>query len=144
MFSKACEYALRATIFLAQKSSEDEKRSVDDIASGIDAPRSFTAKILQQLNREGVILSSKGPGGGFYLTDKTKTQPVWRVLQAFSEDQRLTGCVMGLHKCNDKKPCPMHHEFKAIREPLVEMFKQKCIADLAETMEKTKVFVRHQ
>ena len=144
MFSKACEYALRATIFLAQKSSEGEKRSVDDVATGIDAPRSFTAKILQQLIREGVISSAKGPSGGFYLTDKAKAQTVWGVLQAFDEDQRLTGCVMGLHKCNDKKPCPMHNQFKAIREPLVEMFKQKRISELAETMRNTKSFVKHQ
>lgn len=144
MFSKACEYALRATILIAQKSSEEKKLSVDDIAAGIDAPRPFTAKILQQLNKENVILSTKGPNGGFYLTGKAKTQPVWNVLQAFGEDQRLTNCIMGLHKCNDKKPCPLHHQYKGIKEQLVDLFRQKRIAELAETMEKTRAFVRHQ
>ena len=144
MFSKACEYALRATIFLAQKSSAEKKLGVDDIAKGIDAPRPFTAKILQQLIREEVILSVKGPNGGFYLTPKGREQPVWRVLAAFNEDQRLTNCVMGLHKCNDKKPCPLHEGYKEIKEQLLDLFKQKRIADLADTMEKTKLFVKHQ
>lgn len=144
MFSKACEYALRATLFLAQKSSEESKLSVDDIAAGIAAPRSFTAKILQQLIKGNVILSAKGPTGGFYLNDKAKKQPVWNVLQAFNEDQRLTSCIMGLHKCNDAKPCPLHAQYKGIKEQLIEMFKQKRISELAETMQKTKSFVRHQ
>lgn len=144
MFSKACEYALRATIFLAQKSSETHKLGVDAVAAGIDAPRSFTAKILQQLNREQVIFSTKGPTGGFYLTDTLKTQPVWNVLQAFGEDERLTSCIMGLHKCNDKKPCPLHAQYKAIKEPLLEMFKERRIAELAEIMKQTKSFVKHQ
>ncbi|HET7898153.1 MAG TPA: Rrf2 family transcriptional regulator [Flavisolibacter sp.] len=144
MFSKACEYALRATIYLAQKSSEERKLGVNEIAEGIDAPRSFTAKILQQLNRKQVIFSLKGPTGGFYLTSKARMQPVWRVLQALDEDQRLTSCVMGLHKCNDRKPCPLHNQYKAIREPLVEMFKQRLISELADSMDKTKVFVKHQ
>ncbi|MBK6992081.1 MAG: Rrf2 family transcriptional regulator [Chitinophagaceae bacterium] len=51
MFSKATEYALRATIFIAQKSTEETKLSIDDIAKAIDSPKSFTAKILQQLTK---------------------------------------------------------------------------------------------
>jgi Rrf2 family protein len=144
MFSKACEYALRATLYLAQKSREEKRLSIDEIAAGIDAPRPFTAKILQQLNRGAVIRSLKGPSGGFYLTEKDRSQPVWHILQAFNEEQRLTNCIMGLHKCNDKKPCPLHNQYKGIKEQLVAMFQQKRISELAEDMEKTKTFIRHQ
>ena len=49
MFSKATEYALRATIYIAQKSSVDKKLSLTEIAQAIDLPPSFTAKILQLL-----------------------------------------------------------------------------------------------
>jgi Rrf2 family protein len=144
MFSKACEYAIRATVYLAQKSSMDKKLGVEAIAEGIDAPKPFVAKILQQLNREEVIRSLKGPNGGFYLTDDLKNQPVWNVLVAFAEDERLTACVMGLHLCNDKKPCPLHAQYKGIKQQLVEMFRQKKIRDMAETMKSTKSFIRHQ
>jgi Rrf2 family protein len=144
MFSKACEYALRATIYLAQKSSPAKKLGVEEIAEGIDAPAPFTAKILQQLNRAEVIQSTKGPHGGFFMTEDLRTQPVWNVLVAFAEDERLTNCVMGLHLCNDKKPCPLHGQFKGIRQQLVDMFRQKNISDLAGSMSKTKFFIRHQ
>jgi len=144
MFSKACEYAIRATVYLAQKSSEEKKLGVEAVADGIDAPKAFVAKILQQLNRAEVIRSTKGPNGGFYLTDDLKMQPVWNVLVAFAEDERLTNCVMGLHLCNDKKPCPLHAQYKGIKHQLLEMFREKKIQDLAETMKRTRFFIRHQ
>lgn len=144
MFSKACEYAIRATVYLAQKSSAEKKLGVEAVATGIDAPKAFVAKILQQLNRADVIRSSKGPSGGFYLTDDLKKQPVWNVLAAFTEDERLTACVMGLHLCNDKKPCPLHAQYKPLKQQLVQMFRENSIQHMAETMQRTKFFIRHQ
>ncbi|RYZ57521.1 MAG: Rrf2 family transcriptional regulator [Chitinophagaceae bacterium] len=144
MFSKACEYAIRATVYLAQKTSEEEKLGVEAIAEGIDAPKAFVAKILQQLNREAVIRSVKGPNGGFFLSEKLKEQPVWNVLVAFAEEERVTNCVMGLHLCNDKKPCPLHLQYKDIKHQLVQLFKDKKIRELADNMKQTKLFIRHQ
>lgn len=144
MFSKACEYALRATIFLAHNSSAQEKCSVEQVADGIDAPRPFTAKILQQLMRQQVILSVKGPTGGFYLTNALKKQPAWNVLTAFGEDERLRNCVLGLHKCNDQKPCPLHAQYKPIKEQLISLFKEEKIGGLAEAVQSRRIFIRHQ
>ena len=143
MFSKACEYALRATIFIAQKSNAAKKLSVDEIAAGIDAPKSFTAKILQQLHRGEVIASTKGPNGGFHLTEEMKNQPVWDVLASFGEEERLTNCVMGLHQCTDKKPCPLHGQYKVVKKQLVEMFKESLIRDMAGKMMKNKAFIKN-
>ncbi|MFM2359513.1 MAG: hypothetical protein RLY16_1506, partial [Bacteroidota bacterium] len=52
MFSKATEYALRATIYIAQKSSTEHKIGLEEIAMAIDSPASFTAKILQALTKD--------------------------------------------------------------------------------------------
>ena len=70
MFSKATEYALRATIYIAQKSSEENKLSIEEISTAIDSPQSFTAKILQSLTRENVISAVRGPNGGFFISEK--------------------------------------------------------------------------
>ena len=47
MFSKSCEYAIKAMIFVAQKSKDEVRVGVKEIANGIDAPEHFIAKILQ-------------------------------------------------------------------------------------------------
>ena len=69
MFSKATEYALRATIYIAQKSTEEKKLGLEEIARAIDSPQSFTAKILQSLTREKIVSSARGPNGGFFLSE---------------------------------------------------------------------------
>jgi Rrf2 family protein len=144
MFSKACEYALRATIYIAQSGTEVNKLGVEAIAAGIDAPRSFTAKILQQLNRGQVISSAKGPQGGFYISPELQQQPVWNVLVAMQESERLTNCVMGLNQCSDHRPCPMHRQYKLIKQQLVDLFKQRKIIDIASEMTKDEIFIRNE
>lgn len=142
MFSKATEYALRATIFIAQKSSEEKKLGLDDIAKGIRSPKSFTAKILQQLTTGNKIISStRGPGGGFFMTSNAKLLPVKAILLAMKEYDVLDKCVLGLKKCSDIKPCPMHHQYKSIREQIKDLFVSKSIQDLADEMETSERYL---
>ena len=76
MFSKSTEYALRATIFIAQKGSEENKLSIEEISKAIGSPKPFTAKILQLLTKDNRVISSvRGPNGGFYITEKAKKIP---------------------------------------------------------------------
>ena len=67
MFSKACEYGIKATIFIAIKSCEDKRVNTKEISQEINSPAAFTAKILQALVRHKVIDSVKGPHGGFQI-----------------------------------------------------------------------------
>ena len=67
MFSKSCEYAIRATIFIASKCCENRKVGLKEIADAIDSPTAFTAKILQKLSKNKIINSTKGVNGGFEI-----------------------------------------------------------------------------
>src|SRR5574343_65220 len=123
MFSKATEYALRATIYIARKSSEENKLGIDEIAKAINSPKSFTAKILQKLTaNNGIISSVRGPGGGFYLSSKAQKRPVRDILHVMEEDGVLGKCVLGLKKCSEAMPCPMHAEDKGIKQQLIQLF----------------------
>ena len=144
MFSKATEYALRASIFIAQKGTPEKKISIDEIANAIGSPQSFTAKILQQLRRNNkLICSVPGPNGGFYMTEKAKDLPVRSVLEAMGEDEILNKCVLGLRLCSDVKPCPMHLQYKQIKQELIKLFASRTIGDLANDIEKSKVFINN-
>ena len=57
MFSKACEYAIRATILIAMEGRKGRRMSLVEIADRTGSPKAFTAKVLQQLARA----SSKAP-----------------------------------------------------------------------------------
>ncbi len=145
MFSKATEYALRATIYIAQKSSEETKLGIEEIAKAIDSPKSFTAKILQSLTRDNkVICSVRGPNGGFYITPKAKKLPVRAILLAMNESEVLDNCVLGLNKCSEVKPCPMHFQYKVIKLQLINLFESKSIQQLADDIEKGDVFINNK
>jgi Rrf2 family protein len=58
-------YAVRTLNFMAKY--PEEVVSVTDIVRNLKVPRSFLRKILQILNKKGILKSSRGQGGGFKL-----------------------------------------------------------------------------
>jgi len=145
MFSKATEYALRATIYIAKKSSIDNKAGLEEISEAIGSPRSFTAKILQSLTKDNVIVSSsRGPNGGFYVSEKAKKLPVRSILKAMNEDEVLDKCVLGLKQCSEIQPCPMHAQYKIIKQQLIKLFVTKTIGQLAADIKEGEVYISNE
>lgn len=131
MFSKACEYGIRATIYIAGKSQQGHMVGLREIASSIDSPEAFTAKILQQLVRAGIISSAKGPNGGFEISaQKLKALYLSRIVEAIDGDSIFKGCGLGLKECDEQRPCPVHDKFVAIREELKVMLESTSVLEL--------------
>lgn len=143
MFSKTTEYALRATIYIAEKGTIDHKLGIDEIAKAIDSPKPFTAKILQLLTKGGVISSIRGPNGGFYITRQSMKLPARAVLEAIEKEALLNRCILGLQKCSETNPCPMHAEFKTIRVQLNSLFEKKTIQNLADRMKESNIYINN-
>lgn len=145
MFSKTAEYALRATIYIAQKSRDEKKVGIQEIAKAIDAPRSFTAKILQQLVKNKKILNSvTGPNGGFFISQEALDLPVILVLRSVKEEQQLSRCILGLQHCSDTTPCPLHENYRHIRKRLIHIFETTTIRKLAENSSRRYLFINNR
>jgi len=134
VFSKTCEYAIRSVFFIAHRTASGNKVGIKEIANGIDSPEHFLAKILQDLSRKGIVLSAKGPNGGFYMDDVALKRPLSDVVEAVDGNSIFTGCGLGLAQCSETNPCPLHHEFKAIRNQLKDLLEQTTIADFSESL----------
>ena len=80
MLSNACQYAIRSILYLGMCSDEKHKIGVKIISGELEAPQPFLAKLLQQLNKNGLVTSTKGPYGGFYLSEENKTKTVWDIV----------------------------------------------------------------
>jgi Rrf2 family protein len=139
MFSKTCEYAIRAMIYIAQQSKTDKKTGFKQIANAIDAPEPFIAKILQQLGRENLVQSAKGPHGGFYINSETMKRTLADVVKAIDGDKIFTGCGLGLTFCSETNPCPIHNEFKAIRNQIQEMLQSATVSQFNDLLERRMV-----
>jgi len=142
MFSKTCEYAIRAMIFIAQKSKDGNRVGIKEIASGIDSPEHFIAKILQDLSRRKLLQSVKGPNGGFYLDDETLQCSLASIVKVIDGDSLFTGCGLGLKQCSETHPCPIHHEFKSVRKSIQTMLENARLGEFTEELEKRLTFLK--
>ncbi len=142
MFSKACEYAIRALLFIAQKTKDGSKIGIKEIAKGIDSPEHFIAKILQDLGRKGIVQSQKGPAGGFYLDQSSLDTTLADVVRTVDGDSIFSGCALGLKQCSEVKPCPLHDEFKKIRDDIFKMLQTAKLGEFNGQLEKNKLFLK--
>lgn len=143
MFSKSCEYAIKAMIYVAQKSKEGQKVGIKEIAKATDSPEHFVAKILQDLSRKRLIHSVKGPNGGFY-TDKTDLKnSLADIVIAVDGDKLYKNCVLGLKVCSEVTPCPVHDEYKEIKRLLVHMIERNTVADFNEKLDTGHYFLKN-
>jgi Rrf2 family protein len=143
MFSKACEYGIKASIFIAINSYESKLVSPKEIAKEIDSPQAFTAKILQALVKHDIVNSIKGAYGGFEI-DKNKIAKVTlaQIVNAIDGDAIYNGCGLGLHKCDEAHPCPVHDKFKSVREELKFMLENTSLEELALNIKSGASFLK--
>lgn len=143
MFSKACEYGIKASVYIIDSSLKNQKVSMKEVAKAIDSPEAYTSKILQQLSRSNIIQSEKGPTGGFSVEkDKIDQLNLSRIVAAIDGDSIYKGCGLGFHQCNETKPCVIHHQFKTIRDDLKTMLEDTLLVDLSGDIEKGLSFLK--
>lgn len=119
MFSKACEYAIKIMIYIAANEKEGRRTGLREVTDSIGSPEAFTAKILQQLVKSGLLQSFRGPSGGFVLPDGKRIL-LHDVVVAIDGVHLLKDCVLGLPECSSLNPCPVHDKFLVIREQLAK------------------------
>lgn len=141
MLTNASKYAIRAVLYLAENSSVKSKFGAKQIANDLEIPLFFIAKLLQQLVKAKVISSTKGPKGGFYTSDKDLSNNVCAILEVIEKDKILEGCFLGLSKCDDKNPCPIHHIVSPFKEAILWKFEKQSIGELAEEIKKDGSYI---
>lgn len=142
MFSKTCEHAIRAMIFIAQKSLTGEKTGTREIARAVDSPEHFIAKILQDLSRKGLVRSLKGPAGGFFHDERTLNRPIADIVKAVDGDSLFKSCALGLRQCSESHPCPLHEEFKKFRTGISGLLEKTTLSKISDGLEKNLVFLK--
>ncbi|QKJ28221.1 Rrf2 family transcriptional regulator [Mucilaginibacter mali] len=134
IFSKTCEYAIRAVFYIAHRTAAGGRVSIREISSGIDSPEPFLAKVLQDLSRRGIVQSVKGPNGGFYLDAESLKRPLARIVEAVDGNGIFTGCGLGLKQCSEVNPCPLHNDFRTIRNQIHSLLEQTTIGEFNEDL----------
>lgn len=135
IFSRQCEYALQAVLFLALK-PQKELTSIRELTKRIDIPYHFVAKILQDLTRKGLLVSHKGPAGGFGLALPAKNITILQIVEAIDGLSFMNNCVFGFPDCSHNDRCAVHDHWEKIREQIHDMLASKNILELTEINKK--------
>ena len=129
MFSNSAKYAIRTILFIAGF-PDAQKCTVKDISSALSIPKPYLSKILQQLSKNGIISSTKGRGGGFFLTKANLKKSLNDIILCIDGKSIFNQCLLGLDKCSDAKPCRFHEDFKLFKTTLEQKIIRESIRDL--------------
>jgi Rrf2 family protein len=130
LLSQTGTYAVRAAIHLAEGEALERPIPVVEIANALDVPRNYLSKILHQLAREGVLISARGPGGGFRLAAEPEKIPLDEILGAVEPQRFDRRCLLGRAECNDADPCPAHGRWQKLADGIGTFLQQTTLADL--------------
>ncbi len=135
IFSRQCEYALQAVLYLALK-RDGSWTSNKEISDKLGIPSHFLGKILQSLVQKEVLTSRKGPSGGFALRIQSRRITLLQLVEAVDGVEFMNRCVMGFPECSSENACPIHERWAKIRDGVHHMLVSKNIAQLVKEMKK--------
>jgi Rrf2 family transcriptional regulator, iron-sulfur cluster assembly transcription factor len=130
IYSKPCEYAIRALAFLARSPREGGAPGMV-IAREEGLPAPVLGKVLQELVRKGLLESRRGPGGGFRLARKPQLITLRDVVAAIDGLDQFLECAVGLERCSDESPCPLHDTWKGLRTQMMNYLQVTTLDDMA-------------
>ncbi|MEX2604391.1 MAG: Rrf2 family transcriptional regulator [Gracilimonas sp.] len=132
MFSASCHYGLQAMFYIASHSTEEKNISLNEIASDKNIPQHFLSKILQLLVKHKLLISMKGPNGGFRLSRSPEKITLIEIVEAIDGLDIFNQCGIGFRECNEDDPCPIHTDYSRIREHVQNLFETKTLEALTE------------
>lgn len=135
MLSNSCIYGIRAVIYLASQPPSAFKTGIKKISSDLKLPTPFLAKIMQQLAKQKILSSSKGPHGGFSFLKDPRKLTLLDIVNSIDGNDIFTRCIIHSGSCeggDNKINCTLHNDYEKPREELIKLFRNTTIQELVE------------
>jgi len=129
MLSQTAEYALRAALYLAEHSGVGPS-SVGDLAHALKVPKNYLSKTLHLLARDGVLRSTRGKNGGFWLARDASQIALIDIISPFERLGERRECILGRPVCSDRTACAAHDRWKEVAELTTAFFQHTTLNDL--------------
>jgi len=130
LITRETDYAIRCILYLAH--DHDRIASVKEIARAMHIPKSFLAKILQRLVRNGILESIRGAQGGFRLKRKPSEISLLAILEAIQGRAAINICAIDSKRCRRSSTCTVHPVWVDIRKELEARLQKQSIAGLVK------------
>jgi len=127
-------YAVMAMTDLAKRQDESEGRAVAlaEIAGRQQISLSYLEQLFARLRRKGLVISARGPGGGYRLARPAASITVSEIVDAVDEPIRATRCEEGSPGCLGGERCLTHDLWSELGEQIRLFLAHVTLADVVE------------
>jgi Rrf2 family protein len=139
IYSKTSEYGIRALSLIALK-PKGVRVSIEEVSRRSKVPQAYVAKIFQVLAQAKILRSYRGPGGGYCLVKDPTTLTLSKVICALDDSTKsiFSNCIMGLNKCEDGNPCPLHPIWSETKKKIQHQLDQSTVCDISKLADRFK------
>ncbi len=128
LITRDTDYAIRAVCFIAEEGKDIV--SVGEMSRKLHIPRPFLRKILQVLNKNRLLRSYRGIGGGFSMAGRPESIYIVDIIRAFQGPLSLNECFLNKRICPNRKSCALKDRIDGIEKSVVSEMKKITIGDL--------------
>ena len=128
LITRDTDYAARALCQIAR--NENRITSVHELVDELKIPRPFLRKILQILNKAGLLKSFRGKNGGFILAFPPEKIYLVDLIRIFQGPLKLNECVFKKNLCPDTKSCILRQKINGIEKHVFSRLKSINIRSL--------------
>jgi Rrf2 family protein len=131
--NRQTDYAIRVVLALSRR-SEGIRLSSSEIQQEMLIPKSFMARIVAQVSREGLINTFPGREGGLTLPRPTSQITLKDVVEAFEGPILLSECmqVKGEDDCPFQANCPVRSKWGRVQLAMMREMASITFEDLAK------------
>lgn len=135
MITKKAKYALKALCVLAKNYEAKSSLTLGDIAAEDNLPKKFLETILHDLRRAGILSSTQGKNGGYFLNLHPNQIVIAKLIRLIDGPIAPTLCV-SLHfygKCDDcvsEEKCKIRPLMMQVRDANLSVYENMTLADI--------------
>src|SRR5271166_4714562 len=133
-FGVGIDYSLKALIMLAERLPSAQPLRVEEIAVTQGIPENYLRRLLIELKRGGLVLSQKGPNGGYMLARPPARITMADVVEIIEGDYTPVECLEeGANSfCPRDSGCPMRDVWREVRDSVVGILRGANLQALAD------------
>ncbi len=132
--SKQADYGLVLMTQFVRSVERKRNLSARELARQTRLPLPMVSKVLKALAREGLLLSHRGPSGGYSLARKPEHISVAEVLIAVEGPIAVTECLDDGGGCRQQKVCPVKANWEQVNYAIKNVLDAITLQDMIEPL----------